>query len=414
MIIIRPFQALRPKPEIVKEVASLPYDVLNSDEAREMCKHNPNSFLHIIKPEIDLDPETDPHDKRVYETGLKNLNAFLKNQILIKESKPCLYVYKLRMDEHVQLGLVAVVSTHNYHQSQIKKHEHTRLDKEKDRIKHIQTLQAQTGPVFLMHKQNHLIAELVEKALTQEPLYDFSANYDIQHTVYKIDDDFLIQDIQKAFSKLDALYVADGHHRSAAAAKVQEIMSKNNPVHTGEEAYNYYLSVIFPENQLNIWDYNRVVKDLNGLSQEAFITKVKDKFNVTLLKDVSLYKPSSKHSFGMYLNNTWYELNVKEGSYDQKSLISSLDVSILQENLLAPILGIGDPRTDQRIHFIGGIRGIKELEKLVDSKEYEIAFSMFPMTIEELIAIADAELVMPPKSTWFEPKLLSGLFTHKF
>ncbi len=413
MIIIKPFQALRPKPELVAEVASLPYDVFDSDEAREICHENPNSFLHIIKPEVDLDPKIDPHDKRVYEAGAKNLQHFVEDEILIQESKPCLYIYQLKMGNHTQMGLVTVVSTHNYHQSQIKKHEHTRVDKEKDRLKHIKYLKAQTGPVFLMHKKDTTISNLIQKALSSDPIYDFKADYDVQHTIYKIEDDFLIQDIQKAFSKLDALYVADGHHRSAAAAKVQEMMAAQNPVHTGEESYNYYLSVIFPEDQMSIWDYNRVVKDLNGLAKDPFIEKLEANFDVKKIHESSPFKPACRHHFGMYLEGQWYQLSAKPDSYNSADLIQSLDVSILQNNVLTPLLNIGDPRTDNRIHFVGGIRGLKELEKLVDSKTYEVAFSMYPTTLEELMNVADAELVMPPKSTWFEPKLLSGLFVHK-
>jgi uncharacterized protein (DUF1015 family) len=415
MVVVRPFQAIRPVHEKVEEVVSPPYDVINSSEAKGMVKDKPFSFLHVVKPEIDLDPSIDQYDHRVYLKGKEKLTSLINKEILIQDKKPCIYIYKLRMGKHNQVGLVALSSVEDYIQNKIKKHENTRPDKEKDRLNHIIGVNAHTGPVFLIHHYERKIENLINRGMEVEPVYDFVADYGIQHTFYIVNDDLLIQQIIEAFSKLDCLYVADGHHRSAAAAGVREIKMKENPNHTGEEAYNFFLTVVFPDSHMRILDYNRVVKDLNGMSNEELLTKVNDKFEIKSYSKPDGSegcKPEKMHTFGMYLNEQWYCLMSKEGTFDPSDPIGQLDVSILQENLLSPLLGIKDPRTDKRINFVGGIRGLKELEILVDSGEYAVAFSLFPTSIDQLIAVADAGKVMPPKSTWFEPKLRSGLVTH--
>ena len=419
---IKPFRGLRPVPEKVAEVASPPYDVLNSDEAREKAKDNPLSFLHVVKPEIDLDPAIDHYDPKVYAKGAENLNRLIDQKVLVQDGKPCYYVYRLRMGDHEQVGLVAIASVEDYVQNRIKKHEHTRPDKEQDRVNHINHLNAQAGPVFLTYRANQEIDDLIEKSMTKDPVYDFVGDYDVQHTFYVVEDASLIQRITDAFSRIDALYVADGHHRSAAATRVRNIRKEADSHPTGEKAYDYFLTVIFPDSQMRILDYNRVVADLNGLSMDAFLDKLAEKFDV-LIQGASCegcggcggipYRPQEVHDFGMYLDGEWFSLKPKEGAFDPHDPISQLDVSILQENLLSPILGIEDPRTDKRIHFVGGIRGLSELERLVDSGDYKVAFSLFPTSIAQLLSVADAGKVMPPKSTWFEPKLRSGVVIHK-
>jgi uncharacterized protein (DUF1015 family) len=419
---IKPFRGLRPVPEKVGEVASPPYDVLNSDEAREKAKGNPLSFLHVVKPEIDLDPAIDHYDPKVYTKGSENLNRLINQKVLVQDEKPCYYVYRLRMGNHEQVGLVAIASVEDYAQNRIKKHEHTRADKEQDRVNHINHLNAQAGPVFLTYRASQEIDDLIKKSMAKDPVYDFVGDYDVQHTFYVIEDASLIQKISDAFSRIDALYVADGHHRSAAATRVRDIRKKADSKPTGEKAYDYFLTVIFPDSQMRILDYNRVVADLNGLSMDAFLEKVAEKFDV-LIQGPSCegcggcggipYRPQEVHDFGMYLDGQWFSLKPKEGTFDPQDPISQLDVSILQENLLSSILGIEDPRTDKRIHFVGGIRGLSELERLVDNGDYKVAFSLFPTSIAQLLSVADAGKVMPPKSTWFEPKLRSGVVIHK-
>ncbi len=416
MISIKPFQAWRPVPEKISDVASLPYDVMNSNEARERAKGNPDSYLHVIKPEIDLDPNIDPHDPSIYTKGAENLNRLIEDGILMHDQTPCFYIYQLQMGEYTQVGLVATASCNDYHEGRIKKHEYTRTDKELDRVKHVETLRAQTGPVFLMYRDKENIANYIRQGMTSEPVYHFKAEYDVIHTIYRVDNIELINHIVNAFKKTNTLYIADGHHRSAAASKVQKHFAQSNPNHTGEESYNYYLTVIFPDSQLRILDYNRVVKDLNGLSKETFFDKIRENFELSRYETQTsdkAYRPMHEHVFGMYLDNQWYYLKAKPETFNINDPVDRLDVSILDDNLLTPILGIGDRRTDQRIHFVGGIRGLGELEHLVDNKEYEVAFSLFPTPISGLMDVSDEDRVMPPKSTWFEPKLLSGIFTHK-
>ncbi|MCF7858725.1 MAG: DUF1015 family protein [Candidatus Cloacimonetes bacterium] len=408
---IKPFFGVRPAADKIKEVASPPYDVLNSSEAREQVKGNPNSFLHVVKPEVDLPEDIDVYDEKVYQKGRDNLYKMLNDKILIQDEEPCFYLYRLVMGSIDQIGLVAGASIEDYETGKIKKHEHTRANKEADRIKHVDTLNANTGPVFLTYRARKDINIIVNEILKENPLYDFKTDDGIKHIFWKIDQQNDIDKIEKIFADIDFLYVADGHHRSASATKVGQIRRAANHDHKGTEEYNVFLSVIFPDEQLYIMDYNRVVKDLNGNSVEEFLDKVKEKFIVEEFSKTNSYKPDKMHTFGMYFDKTWYKITPKKGTFDENDPVNSLDVAILQNNLLTPILDIGDPRKDERIDFVGGIRGLDELSKRVDAGE-AVAFSMFPTTIKQLMAIADAGKVMPPKSTWFEPKLRSGIITH--
>lgn len=413
MAVVKSFKGLRPDPKFAERVASPPYDVLNSEEAREMVNDNPYSFLHVVKPEVDVDPSIDLYDDRVYNMGKQSLNKLIKEGILIQDKEESFYIYSQEMGDHSQIGLVAVASVDEYQEGKIKKHENTRLAKEKDRAKHIKVLNAQAGPVFLTYREDEEIDSLIEDAMSRKPVYDFTADDGIKHTFYVINDEGIKKSIKSAFGKLDCLYVADGHHRSAAAARVRDERRAKENEYSGKEEYNYFLTVIFPHNQMYIMDYNRVVNGLNGLSKEDYVKRIKDGFDVEEWSERGKpFKPEKIHNFGMYLDGKWYHLSAKHGTFDGDDPVESLDVSILQENLLRPILGIEDPRKDRRISFVGGMRGLGELERLVDSVEYTVAFSMYPTSIEQLMAIADAGKVMPPKSTWFEPKLRSGLITH--
>lgn len=419
MIKVKPFRGVRPIPLKVKEVVSPPYDVLDSNEAREKVRDNPYSFLRIIKPEIELDPSIDPYEPQVYRKGSENLNRLIVQGILLQDEKPCFYIYKLRMSEHEQAGLVAIVSVEDYVQGKVKKHEHTHPEKEIDRANHIIELNAQTGPVFLTYRSVQGIDDLLREGMEREPVYDFIGDYDVRHTFYVINDQALKGRIENEFSQCKALYVADGHHRSAAAARVRNRKMKNNPNHRGTEPYNYFLTVIFPHSQLRVLDYNRVVKDLRGMSVDDFLEALtrKDHFELESCESDQAaggkaYRPAAEHSFGMYVGGRWFRLTARPESFDSSDPIERLDVSILQKNLLSPLLGIEDPRTDKRIHFVGGIRGLGELERLVDSGAYATAFSLYPTRIESLMDVADAGKVMPPKSTWFEPKLGSGIIIH--
>ena len=412
MAVVRPFRGLRPRTEIAANVASPPYDVINSNEARSMAEGNNYSFLHINKPEIDLPEGTDLYDKSVYERGAENLKKFIDEKILVQDDSEAFYLYQQVMGEHKQIGLVACVSAEEYRQNKIKKHELTRFDKEDDRLNHILSLKAHTGPVFLTYRAQKSIDDLVATIVKENPVYDFQTDDKIQHTFWVVSDQNAIKQISDEFSKIDLLYVADGHHRSAAGTRAAEELSKKNPNHTGEEEYNFFLSVLFPDDQMYIMDYNRVVKDLNGLSEKQFLDSLRSKFLVREFARSEGYKPKVKHDFGMYLSGMWYRLSAIPGTWDAAHPTNRLDVSILYENLLKPILGIGDPRTDKRIDFVGGMRGIEGLEARVDTGEMAIAFSLYPTSIDDLLATADADEIMPPKSTWFEPKLRSGLITH--
>jgi uncharacterized protein (DUF1015 family) len=408
---LKPFRAWRPRPDICAKVASPPYDVLSSAEAREMAADNPLSFLHVVKPEIDLEPGTDVYAPEVYLTGAANLRRLIDDGVLIRENGPALYLYRQRMGDHVQTGLVAGASVDEYEADLIKKHEHTRPLKEDDRTRHIDALDANTGPVFLTYVARPEIDALVERLTVAEPTYDFIAPDGIQHILWVVDGDGDREALVEAFAQVPALYVADGHHRSAAATRIRALRRDAKPDHRGDEPYNYFLSVIFPDNQMMILDYNRVVRDLNGLEPEAFVAALEERFEKEPTEDG---RPARRRCFGMYLGGRWYRITAKEGSFPANDPVSSLDVAILQDNLLAPVLGIGDPRSDERIDFVGGIRGLKELERKVDSGEWAVAFALHPTSIDQLFAVADAGLVMPPKSTWFEPKLRSGLIVRPF
>jgi uncharacterized protein (DUF1015 family) len=412
MAVVRPFKAVRPAKDLADKVAALPYDVMNSDEAREMVKGDPYSFLHVDKAEIDLDKNVDIYDKKVYEKAKESLYNMINEGVLVEDEKPRLYIYRQIMNGRSQTGIVGCTSIDDYMNNIIKKHEHTRADKEQDRINHVDYCNANTGPIFLTYKSQIEIDNIVAKWVEKEPVYNFVSEDGISHIVWIIECEEDINKLTQLFSGVDYLYIADGHHRAASAVKVGQMRRKEYPNFTGNEEFNFFLSVIFPDNDLYVMDYNRVVKDLKGLSTDEYMLKVSEKFEISKYEGKGSYKPSSRHTYGMYLEGQWYELTVKEGTYNPKDPVDRLDVSILQNNLLNPILGIEDPRTDKRIDFIGGIRGLSELERRVEHG-MKVAFSMYPTTIQDLMDIADAGKVMPPKSTWFEPKLRSGLFVHK-
>lgn len=405
---VEPFKGLRPRKDIVANVASPPYDVLNSKEAKALTESNNLSFLRIIKPEVDLADGIDLYSDEVYEKARENFDHFLKEKILVRDETKNFYIYKQTWKDHVQVGLVAGASCQDYQDNVIKKHEFTRPEKEQDRMRHIETLNANTGPVFLTYKQRDEIDALFEKAMAKEPEYDFTKN-EVRHILYVVDDRELVAAVKAEFAKIDYLYVADGHHRSAAAANVKIKREKQNKNHTGDEEYNFFLSVIFPHNQMKILPYNRVVKDLHDMCKAEFFHKLSDKFTY---EEAESKEPHQRHEFCLYIDGKWYLLKAREGAFNKDDAVESLDVSILQNNLLDLVLGIKNPRKDERVDFVGGIRGTKELERLVDKGGYKIAFSMFPTTIEQLFKVADSGRVMPPKSTWFEPKLESGLVIH--
>jgi uncharacterized protein (DUF1015 family) len=404
MAIIKPFQALRPKQELADKVASRPYDVLNSSEAKEEAKENPYSFLRITKAEIDLPDGTDIHSQAVYDQAGLNLMDFQHKGIIFPESKPCYYIYRLIMDGRSQTGLVCVSSVQDYFDDVIKKHEFTRPEKEKDRIEHMKTIRAQTGNVFLAYTNVAEIDTIINNWKAQHaPAYDFTAEDGIQHTLWVVNDDRTVSDITKIFAeKVPATYIADGHHRAASAAKVSREIKNSSDA-------GYFLTTIFPASELAIMDYNRVVKDLNGHDKEDFIAALQDDFMIT--SSPVPVKPAHLHEFGMYLDNQWYILTCRKDTYTTDP-IGVLDVTILSNNILDKLLDIKDQRTDKRIDFVGGIRGLDELEKRVNSGEMKVAFSLYPVTIQQLFDIADSGNVMPPKSTWFEPKLRDGLLTH--
>ncbi|MGN0487249.1 MAG: DUF1015 domain-containing protein [Acutalibacteraceae bacterium] len=413
MAVFKSFRAVRPTAEYAQQVAALPYDVMNSDEAREAVKDNPYSFLHVDKAEIDLDREIDIYDEKVYAKARENLQKLESTGVCKQDSVPCFYIYRQIMDGRSQTGLVGCASIDDYISGKIKKHEFTRADKEADRIRHVDSCDANTGPIFLTYRENRLISDAVSAwKENHEPCYGFISEGGVANTVWIIDDAALNEKLKKAFDEIDCLYIADGHHRCASAVKVGEMRRKANPGYQGDEEFNYFLAVAFPADELAIMDYNRVIKDLGGYEKEEFMSRLSEKFTVEPCESEVPYKPESRHSFGMYLEEKWYKLTAKDGTYDETDPVAGLDVSILQNNCITPIFGINDPRTDKRIDFVGGIRGLGELEKRC-REDMKIAFSMYPTSIEELIAIADAGKIMPPKSTWFEPKLLSGLFIHK-
>ncbi|MDR3225533.1 MAG: DUF1015 family protein [Clostridiales Family XIII bacterium] len=406
---VKAFRAVRPAPEYTEQVAALPYDVMNSEEARSAFGDKPLSFLHVDKAEIDLDPSIDLYDDQVYEKARSNFEKLRADGVLKKDADDHYYIYRLTMNGRSQTGVVGCPSVDDYLEERIKKHELTRADKEADRIRHVDALNANTGPIFLTHKPNTELSEMIQRWTEAHPsAFSFSSD-DVKHEGWVIDDPETIGRISAYYDDIPALYIADGHHRCASAVNVAKKRRAEHPDDIGEGEFNFFLAVLFPSDQLSILDYNRVVKDLNGLSEEAFLEKIKTVFDIE--KSEEAVRPDARHTFGLYLDGVWYRLRARAGGWDENDPVARLDVSILQKLLLEPVLGIADPRTDKRIDFVGGIRGLGELERRTRT-DMKVAFSMYPTTLDDLMDIADAGLIMPPKSTWFEPKLLSGLFIH--
>lgn len=415
MAAVKPFFCIRPNEQVVSKVAALPYDVYNREEARKVVADNPLSFLNIDRAETQFGDEVDTYDERVYQKARELLDQRIEDGTFVTEDRACYYLYQLTMDGRSQTGIVACSSVDDYVNGVIKKHENTREDKELDRIRHVEVTGAHTGPIFLAYRNNETLSRMVERVVTEEaPLYDFVSEDGIGHKVWRVGDSQTAEALTQAFDQVPATYIADGHHRAASAVKVglrrRKAQEDRGEAVTGEEGYNWFLSVLFPEDQLMIMPYNRVVKDLNGLSMEKFFTAIHEKFDVAKVGKEP-YSPEEKGCFGMYIGGEWYLLKIKPENTSHDP-VKGLDVSLLQDHLLSPILGIGDPRVDKRIDFIGGIRGLEELERRVD-KDMKVAFSMYPTSIQELLAVADAGMLMPPKSTWFEPKLRSGIFIHR-
>ncbi|MCB1736075.1 MAG: DUF1015 domain-containing protein [Gammaproteobacteria bacterium] len=411
MSLIRPFAALRPTPEHATDVVAPPYDVLNVEEARQRADGRPWSFLHISRPEIDLPEGTDPYDPSVYAKGAENLARMIDAGVLTRDPEAYYYVYRLTMGTHVQTGLVAVASVPDYDINRIRKHEFTRPVKEDDRVRQIEALQAQTGPVFLVYPEAPTIDAVLARTAEGIPEYDVTADDGVRHQIWVLRDAEAIATITTGFDAMNAIYIADGHHRSAAASRVYHATcSDSEECHSGNESSAYFLSVVFPHHEMKILDYNRVITDLHGLDAETFLARVAERFDVELVD--SACKPSGHAEFGMYLDGRWYRLTLHAEHIPSDDPVARLDVSLLQDNLIDPILAIEDPRRDKRIDFVGGIRGLKELEKRVDSGAMAVAFALYPTSMEALMAVADANEVMPPKSTWFEPKLADGLLSH--
>ena len=410
MSVIRPFKGLRPRPEYAAQVASPPYDVLSSDEARKLVKGNPNSFLRVNKPEVDFAPGTPIYSEQVYRRGKKNLGRLVNDGIMCRDGSPCFYLYRLTMNEQSQTGLVALISVEEYNNGKIKKHEHTRPEKVDDRANHIMYVQAQVGPVFSIFRCRLQIRAIFEKIIQDPPEYDFKSEDGVRHQMWVVADAELIDNLVSAFAGLAELYIADGHHRSAAAAEAARRLKEKNPSHSRQEHYNFFLNVIFPDDELRILPYNRVVKDLNGMTVAQLLERASEKFAVTPRPDPVV--PNKNYRFGLYCDKKWFELEAKEGTYDTRSPSESIDSAVLSSNFLTPILGIENIRIDKRIDFVGGIRGVGELTRLVDSGRYAVAFSLYPASVEQLLRVADAGEVMPPKSTWFEPKLRSGMVVN--
>ena len=410
MATLKPFPALRPDPTEAKEICAPPYDVLNSEEAREMAEGNPLSFLRVSKPEIEMDRGVDAYSPEVYEHGAANLRRMMREGHLFQDDKPCYYIYKLVMGTHSQIGLVAAASCAEYDQDIIKKHELTRHDKEDDRMRHIEILGAQTGPVFLTYRAQPEIDALINSQIAYKPDYDYVADDGIKHTAWVVSDDDTIRRIREAFQKVPLLYVADGHHRSAAAARIAKEHAAANPNHTGGEPYNSFLSVTFPHDQMQILGYNRVVKDLNGATEEEFLEKLARVADIS--GEPASPSPAGKGEVTMYLGGKWRLLRWKPGVIQGGDTVATLDSALLQQSVLDPLLDIRNPRTDKRIHFVGGIRGTGELERLVNSGDHAVAFALYPVSVEDLMSIADEGGLMPPKSTWFEPKLRDAMMSH--
>ena len=416
---IKPFKAVRPKTEYVAEVASLPYDVFTEKEAREVVKNNPHSFLKIARPETAFPEGCDIYGEEVYKKAKNLLEGEIQNGVLVQEKKNCYYIYRLTVNNRSQTGLVACFSADDYMNNVIKKHENTRKDKEADRTRHIDICNANTGPVFLAYKDKKIINEIIENITEDEPLFDFEAKDSVRQQVWRVDNPFTVENITKAFEKIDSIYIADGHHRCASAVSIAKQRREVYPGYDGNEEFNYFLGVAFPDSQLCIMPYNRVIKDLNGMSCEEFLIALNSVFEVTRLDEgysdtvdveKGSYGPKEKYEMNMYLDGIWYKL-VARPEVRTDDAVEGLDVSILQDNVLGPILGIDDPRTDERIDFVGGIKGLKELEKRC-REDMRLAFALYPTSIKELIRVTDEGKLMPPKSTWFEPKLQSGLFVH--
>lgn len=408
--LIKPLRGLRPTPERATDVAAPPYDVLNTDEARERAAGRPLSFLHISKPEIDLPPDIDPFAPEVYSKGGENLQRLIDDGVLVRDAEPRYYVYRLRMGEHEQTGIVCAGSVADYDANRIRKHEFTRPAKEDDRVRQITALNAQTGPVMVAYRNSDRVRAIIDAVSADEPAYDLVADDGIAHTIWIVDDAARIDALTAAFDAMDALYIADGHHRSASASRVAASMREANPGDSGDADYNYFLCVAFPDDETQILDYNRVVRDLNGHSPAELLDRIADAFDVKPTDEPA--KPEHPAQFAMYLDGNWYRLDLHADRIPVDDPVASLDVSLLQDNLVAPLLNIHDQRTDERIDFVGGIRGLSELQRRVDSDEMKIAFALFPTSMEALMAVADAGKVMPPKSTWFEPKLADGLISH--
>ena len=408
---VKPFRGIRPPRELVTEVASRPYDVLNSEEARQECEGNPKSLYHIIKPEIDFAPGTDEHDPKVYDRAVENFKTFQKNGWLVQDDREHYYIYAQTMDGRTQYGIVIAANVEDYLSGVIKKHELTRRDKEEDRMKHVRIQNANIEPVFFAFPDNAALQEIIDRVTAEQPEYNFVAPDGFGHTFWVINDQQLINRVTTEFAKIPYLYIADGHHRTAAAALVGAEKARNNPNHRGDEEYNYFLAVAFPASHLKIIDYNRVVRDLNGLTPEQFLARLNDAF-VVEDKGTEIYHPARLHNFSLYLEGRWYSLTAREGKYNDNDPIGVLDVTISSDHILRDILGITDLRSDKRIDFVGGIRGLEELKRRVDSGEMAVALALYPVSMDQLINIADTGNIMPPKTTWFEPKLRSGLVIH--
>lgn len=410
MAIIKPFKAYRPVKELASKIAALPYDVMNTEEAREMVEENEYSFLHVDRGEINFPGKVNIYSEEVYKKSREVLDEMIEKKYYIQDENQCFYIYRQTMNGKSQIGLVMCASVDDYINNIIKKHEKTRADKERDRINHVDYCDANTGPIFLTYRNQTEISKIMDKWIQNEPLYDFISEDGNRHIIWIINNDSDIKKLTTLFKTIDSLYIADGHHRAKSAVEVGLKRRRENPGYTGEEEFNYFLAIVYPDNELEVLDYNRTVKDLNGLNEDEFLSAIEKNFKIKVSKEA--VKPKKKHTFGMYMNNIWYELEAKDGTFNEEDPMERLDVSILQNNLLSPILGIDDPTKSDRIEFIGGIRGIKELEKRAN-KDMKVSFSMFATTIDDIMSIADSGMIMPPKSTWFEPKPRSGLFIHK-
>ncbi|MBN1366147.1 MAG: DUF1015 domain-containing protein [Syntrophaceae bacterium] len=411
MSLVLPFRAIRPQQQFVDRVAALPYDVMTREEAQKAVLGNPLSFMHVEKSEIDVPDGTKSDDNIIYQTAKRNFIDMQVKGILMQDESPCFYVYRQKMGSQIQTGIAGLMSASEYDAGIIKKHELTRKDKEKDRIRHVDTVNAQTGPVFISYRERKNINKIVAQITADSPEYNFTSEDGVAHTVWVVADARQIEEIKKEFSEVEALYIADGHHRAAAAAAIARLRRNKNKSVGSIREYESVLAVLFPHTRLKVMDYNRAVKDLNGLSAKKFIEKISSDFTVS--KNFTARSPQQLHDFGMYLDGEWYKITIKKGTYNEIDPVASLDAAILQDHLLNQVLGIKDPRVDERIKFIGGIRGMNELEKLVNKDGFAVAFSLYPTTMEQIIKVADAGAIMPPKSTWFEPKLRSGIFTHK-